>query len=315
MYPGGFGGGSDEPTEEYLAWERKLNAVARENLENLKALRKYSEMDRNGELTDEAKRITGVEKIDRLNEIDDAIVANSPISFMYNGKERTGRPIKMYDNKAKGTTNVVVESLDSKEQKTYTVDKMDPMPSAPEAEKAIDEPSASKKPSVDEIQSAIDAGEEISFVYNGKKRTITPEGMWENPKTGVTNVYGMDKDAGEKRTYTIEKMDAVPEATPKAELAPTEVKPIKDGDIESLKAQVQSAIDTGETIAFDYNDKPRVFTPERIYFNPKNGNTNVAGYSHTDGEERTFAIDNMSPPSGPIEPPAAEPAVVLTPTP
>ena len=316
----------DEPSEEYSNYRAKYKK--RLNSEYTK-LRRLQEAQKAGllnygpntpsapeapEAVGEIKRISGVEKIDRLKEIDDAIVANSPISFMYNDKERTGRPIKMYDNKAKGTTNVVVESLDGKEQKTFTVDKMDPMPRS-DADGGGEKPptdviapastpdegprkvtGATAAENIAQVQDAIDAGEEISFMYNGKERTITPEGLWENGKTGTTNVYGMDKDAGDKRTYTVEKMQAVPEAKTIKEPTGSNTQAIKPGDLESMKSQVQSAIDSGKNIAFNYNDKTRVFTPENIYFNSKNSNTNVAGYSHTDGEERTFAIDNMSPP-------------------
>jgi len=166
-----------------------------------------------------------------------------------------------------------------------------------EADKALGETPELGKPSVDDIQSAIDAGEEISFMYNGKERTLKPEGMWQNPKTGMTNVYGFDKDANDKRTYTVEKMEASPSKAPKpskAEVAEV-ARPIDGDSLEKRKEQIDSAIEDGASVAFNYNDKPRLFTPERTYFNGKNGKTNVVGYSRTDGEDRTFAIDDMRP--------------------
>ncbi len=165
----------------------------------------------------------------------------------------------------------------------------------PEAPLLRGEDLESKKPSVDDVQKAIDAGEDISFMYNGKERTLKPEGMWLNPKTGMTNVYGFDKDANDKRTYTVEKMEASPSKAPKpSKAAAAQKMQAIDGDsVEKRKEQIDSAIEKSETVLFDYNDQPRIFTPERTYFNSKNGKTNAVGYSHTDGEDRTFAIDNI----------------------
>ena len=320
-----FPKGGDEPTEAYTAWRNRTTKKSKELLENYKIAR-----DHQRSLKGEDKVAKKVDK--RKQTIDERI--NDPDNWEWEkpkGFPPTGpgnwKYIGPWNSKNDGFDQYPINPpstvIDAKTSKTGfdirrpitndsgggekpPTDVIAPASTPDEGPRKVT--GATPAENIEQLQSAIDAGEEISFMYNGKKRTVTPEGMWENPKTGVTNVYGLDKDSGEKRTYTVEKMEAMPEAAPKAELAPTEVKPIKDGDIESMKAQVQSAIDAGETIAFDYNDKPRVFTPERIYFNPKNGNTNVAGYSHTDGEDRTFAIDSMSPPSGPIEPPAAKPA-------
>ena len=143
-----------------------------------------------------------------------------------------------------------------------------------------------------QITDAIDNGEDISFIYNGRERTITPEGVWQNAKTGATNVYGMDKDLGEKRTYTIEKMEAKPEPVQRPE-GSVEAAPLRGDDVFELRTAVEDAIQNGSAVSFMYNDKERVFVPERIYTNNKSGTTNVVGYSVTDGEERTFILEKM----------------------
>ena len=143
-----------------------------------------------------------------------------------------------------------------------------------------------------QITDAIDNGDDISFIYNGKERTITPEGTWQNAKTGATNVYGMDKDLGEKRTYTVEKMEAKPEPVARPE-GPVEATPLRGDDVFGLRTAVEDAIQGKSAVSFMYNDKERVFIPERIYTNSKSGTTNVVGYSVTDGEERTFILEKM----------------------
>ena len=175
-------------------------------------------------------------------------------------------------------------------------------PSAPEGPRNVISTEVSEK--IDQLQEAIDAQAEISFVYNGKERTIVPEGMWRNEKTGNTNVYGLDKSLGEKRTYTVEKIEPTvePEApSARDRQAPTEITPLRGEDAFELRTAIEDAIQSGKSVSFTYNDKDRIFTPERIYTNPKSGTTNVVGFSETDGEERTFIIEKMQTAQGDVD--------------
>ena len=139
-----------------------------------------------------------------------------------------------------------------------------------------------------QIEQAIADGTQVRFDYNGKERTFTPTGSWVNNQTGNTNVIGID-DSGEKRTFTVEKM--VEKKT--APEIPEDASPLIGETVGNLRSQIEDAIGSKSPIRFDYNGKERVFTPERIYTNPNTGTTNVVGFSHGDGEDRTFIVDKI----------------------
>jgi ADP-ribose pyrophosphatase YjhB (NUDIX family)/DNA polymerase III epsilon subunit-like protein/superfamily I DNA/RNA helicase len=74
---------------------------------------------------------------------------------------------------------------------------------------------------------------------------------------------------------------------------------------QQLENAINAVLSKGDNIRFKYGAKEVVFQPAKIYDNKKNGNRNVTGWSVTDGDERTYNVDKISP----IAPkPAAEPA-------
>lgn len=61
-----------------------------------------------------------------------------------------------------------------------------------------------------QIRRAIDAGDEISFNYNGKTRYVKPVKVWENPQNGNINITAIEN--GEIKNFTIGKMDYIADA-------------------------------------------------------------------------------------------------------
>jgi DNA polymerase III epsilon subunit-like protein len=59
----------------------------------------------------------------------------------------------------------------------------------------------------EQIRRAIDAGDEISFNYNGKTRYVKPVKVWENPQNGNVNITAIEN--GEVKNFTIGKMDYI----------------------------------------------------------------------------------------------------------
>ncbi len=58
-----------------------------------------------------------------------------------------------------------------------------------------------------QIRRAIDAGDEISFNYNGKTRYVKPVKVWENPQNGNINITAIEN--GEIKNFTVGKMDYI----------------------------------------------------------------------------------------------------------
>jgi hypothetical protein len=61
-----------------------------------------------------------------------------------------------------------------------------------------------------QIRRAIDAGDEVSFNYNGKTRYVKPVKVWENPQNGNVNITAIEN--GEIKNFTIGKMDYIADA-------------------------------------------------------------------------------------------------------
>ena len=166
------------------------------------------------------------------------------------------------------------------------------------------------------IKKARGEGNLINFSYNGKNRQVQPGNIYVNKKNGETNIVTFDHALGEERTYNVSKMEApIPEKAKVTEaprnveaVSGKEPQPITSTNLQDVVADVQKAIDGQYPISFKYSGKNRVFTPERIYKNPKTGTTNVVGFSQTDGEDRTFIVDKMTPSDvapAPVQAPAA----------
>jgi DNA polymerase III epsilon subunit-like protein/predicted DNA-binding transcriptional regulator YafY len=153
---------------------------------------------------------------------------------------------------------------------------------------------------------SLKAKQKFRFSYKGKDREITPTDVYRNKKTGTFNAVGLDEN-GESRTFITDQMAAPAKKSSapvkKAEISPegeapapsTEPTRISGPGVVDTLNQLQNAIDTDGTVRFDYNGKERVFKPQRIYTNPKNGKTNVVGFSETDGGDRTFSVDSIKP--------------------
>jgi hypothetical protein len=75
----------------------------------------------------------------------------------------------------------------------------------------------------------------------------------------------------------------------------------------NLQEEIQSAIDKGQKIAFSYNGKNRVVTPQSIWTNPKNGNVNLRAIEDgPDGVFKVFTLDKMEMAKSTTPPPAPE---------
>jgi hypothetical protein len=80
-----------------------------------------------------------------------------------------------------------------------------------------------------------------------------------------------------------------------------------DVDSPNLQEEIQSAIDKGQKIAFSYNGKNRVVTPQSIWTNPKNGNVNLRAIEDgPDGGMKVFTLDKMEMAKSTTPPPAPE---------
>lgn len=159
------------------------------------------------------------------------------------------------------------------------------------ADDAVDfVPGASPEESRAAIEQIIDSNGVVRFNYNGRERLFRPTGVWENAQNGNINMVGRDLGDGENKTYTIQRMDA-PEKRP----APGSGEPIDivDSEFSSVRSLMEDAISEQGKVRFTYNGKERVFSPTRMYFNPKTGNTNVVGFDETNGEERTYTLERV----------------------
>jgi DNA polymerase III epsilon subunit-like protein/superfamily I DNA/RNA helicase/predicted DNA-binding transcriptional regulator YafY len=153
---------------------------------------------------------------------------------------------------------------------------------------------------------SLHAKQNFRFSYKGKDREITPTDGYVNKKTGTYNAVGLDEN-GESRTFIAGQMSA-PAKKPVAPVKKAEISPESEAPAPSTepvrisgtndvdtRAQLQKAIDDGNSVVISYGGKERIFKPERIYDNPKNGKTNVVGYSETDAGDRTFTVDKIEP--------------------
>jgi predicted DNA-binding transcriptional regulator YafY len=225
-------------------------------------------------------------------------------------------------------------------------------PEAPELSDVVDFTKGAGDPRPEkernEIEAAINAGQKLRVNYSGKDRVIEPLRIWTNPKNEQENVTAIDHtDGGKEKNFNLLKIEKPTAAESTDEFlkkikddydrktkeakARLEDKPLEDildenirmgGPVNinpddptiSLQEQMQNAIDNGETVRFNYSGKERVFTPENIYKNPKNGNVNVRGTDDS-GESKTFTLDKIEKSTLPTEAPAARNARTRDPPP
>jgi superfamily I DNA/RNA helicase/DNA polymerase III epsilon subunit-like protein len=207
-------------------------------------------------------------------------------------------------------------------------------PEAPELSDVVDFTKGAGDPRPEkernEIEAAINAGQKLRVNYSGKDRVIEPLRIWTNPKNEQENVTAIDHtDGGKEKNFNLLKIEKPTAAKStdeflkkikddydrktkeaKARLEDKSLEDILDDNVRmggpvnispddptiSLQEQMQNAIDNGETVRFNYSGKERVFTPENIYKNPKNGNVNVRGTDDS-GESKTFTLDKIEEPS------------------
>ncbi len=72
---------------------------------------------------------------------------------------------------------------------------------------------------------------------------------------------------------------------------------IDTSDGANLEEQLQQAIDNGESVSFNYNDKARVVIPKSIWTNQKNGNVNLYAIDE-DGNKKNYTVSKIQPSTG-----------------
>jgi DNA polymerase III epsilon subunit-like protein/predicted DNA-binding transcriptional regulator YafY len=87
-----------------------------------------------------------------------------------------------------------------------------------------------------------------------------------------------------------------PEISPEIQRLVDAANDLRDTPTANLPAIIEKSIEEKKDVAFDFNDKLRVVTPEEIVEN-KAGKKQLKGFSKTDGEDRTFTIDKMNKPA------------------
>jgi hypothetical protein len=66
-----------------------------------------------------------------------------------------------------------------------------------------------------QLDAAIEAGNDVSFYYQGSGtettlRTVTPQRVWNNPRSGEDNLTALQTEDGVKKNYTLSKMENAP---------------------------------------------------------------------------------------------------------
>ncbi|WJZ48510.1 hypothetical protein [Actinomycetia phage DSL-LC01] len=153
-------------------------------------------------------------------QIADAVNAGSKVRFNYGGKDRVLEPQKISTAEGTGKRNLLGKDADGN-TKSFTLDKIQ-APAAPEAEAPeIDIPEDAimfdPKGDVDaQLKKAVEEGKPIAFEYNGFNRVFDPAATkdgkpsyWTNPKNGNVNLVGTDRGSGEKRNFTLSKINKI----------------------------------------------------------------------------------------------------------
>ena len=85
----------------------------------------------------------------------------------------------------------------------------------------------------EQIRRAMDAGDEISFNYNGKTRYVKPVKVWENPQNGNVNITAIEN--GEIKNFTIGKMDYIADPEGAAVKRPEPLNVVFELDNDNIK--------------------------------------------------------------------------------
>ena len=250
-------------------------------------------------------------------QINDAISNKQKIRFGYNGTDRTITPTKVWTNPKNQNINVTAD-----DGKNYTVGKMSaPKPVATEAP-TPEAPQAPEAPAVEtptpevptpeggdvyldtsgdieaQINEAAKNGQKVRFNYSGKERVVEPQRVWTNPKNGNRNLEAIDQN-GDQKNFTLSKIEQAqaPAPVPEEVQAPAigEGRDVSNLSGGKLRSEIQSAIDAGEKLSFNYHDKPRVVDPIEIWENPKTGKVNLRAID-SEGNEKNFTLDKFGKP-------------------
>jgi ADP-ribose pyrophosphatase YjhB (NUDIX family)/DNA polymerase III epsilon subunit-like protein/predicted DNA-binding transcriptional regulator YafY len=117
-------------------------------------------------------------------------------------------------------------------------------------------------------------------------------GAPSRPSVAPTGPEQMDKTKPGQQTLFAEP----PEISPEIQRLVDAANDLRDTPTENLPAIIEQSIEEKKDVAFDFNDKLRVVTPEEIIEN-KAGKKQLKGFSKTDNEDRTFTIDKMNKPA------------------
>lgn len=93
---------------------------------------------------------------------------------------------------------------------------------------------------VNQLKTAIENNETVTFFYNGKVRYFKPMSIWENQKNGKINVYGEDLgDEGKKKNFTVQLMDVLPDESPNKPEAIEAQAPTTEPEPKKLQSHAQ----------------------------------------------------------------------------
>ena len=62
-----------------------------------------------------------------------------------------------------------------------------------------------------QVEAAIQNGDRLFFWYNGKRREVKPQSIWENPKNGNVIMYAEDKLEGINKNFILSNMEELPD--------------------------------------------------------------------------------------------------------
>ena len=190
---------------------------------------------------DPAKNIT--------SQVAEAVRDGRQVRFNYNGKERVLEPQKISTGEKSEKRNLLGKDADGN-TKAFTLDKIEaPSAKAQPDEKDIEVPDNAIMfdPAGDldvQLKNAIEKQAPLAFMYSDKVRVfdpaVTKEGKpsyWKNPKNGNINLVGTDRATGEKKNFTLSKIQKLDKEESKAT-------PDTDTDLQNVIDEINEIFDT-----------------------------------------------------------------------
>lgn len=250
-------------------------------------------------------------------QIADAVAAGSKVRFNYGGKDRVLEPQKISTAEGTGKRNLLGKDADGN-TKSFTLDKIQ-APAAPEAEAPeIDIPEDAimfdPKGDVDaQLKKAVEEGKPIAFEYNGFNRVFDPAttkdgkpSYWTNPKNGNVNLVGTDRGSGEKRNFTLSKINKIEgQGAPEAPAEPAKptyrksdapVEFLKKGDLlpryfPNQLGEKQLKKNRAENPKFEMEPVDEIIG---FYKSSKKGKRGIKVRNLKTGEERQFEVNEKA---------------------